>query len=326
MARKAASPVIQMTRKPTTKARDAKARANKPRTSSPSYVLPTAPAVGTGQRRAQQQARRRRQTAKQVRRFESLLANVHLPSMQGVSLHLPLALRKWHASKVVSLLLLTLAVALITWVHTDDRWFVYREMVTFQNLTYLDAEQLYDVIEVEGWNTFWLSPSAIRDRLVALPTVADAQVQIRLPHRVLITVTEEAPIAQWITQQGNFWLLADGTALTALDERYANLPRIVDPQRDARSFAPSTELQMNLEVLRSAQALLNLMPDVGNLTYNQGLGLNFHMPGSSTWVYWGDGQRMETKYNNLLAIQNLLLKESRAASIIDVRFEKTLVK
>ena len=331
MAHVAASPVRAMTRKPTTKAQATKAqapkiRASKPRTPSTSYVLPTAPPVATAQRRAHQQARRRRQTAKQLRRFESLLANVHLPKLQGVTWRMPVGLRKWHASKIISLLLLTLAVAFISWVHTDARWFVYREMVTFQNLTYLDPDQLYAEIEVEGWNTFWLSPSAIRAQLVALPTVADAQVQVRLPNQLRITVTEEVPVAQWITQQGNFWLLADGTALPAIDERHAALPRIIDPQRDARSFAATDTLQMNHEVLHSAQALLQLLPDIGNLTYNQGYGLNFHLPGSSTWVYWGDGQRMQTKYNNLLAIQQLLRAEERAASIIDIRFEKTLVK
>lgn len=326
MARMAASPGIHMTRRATTKAQAAKTRPAKRQPPATSYVLPKAPTVGAPQRRAQQQARRRRQTARQFRRFESLLSNVQLPSVKLNRLALPLPLGRWQSSKVVSLLLLICAVAVILWIHTDDRWFVYRETVTFENLTYLDAEQLYAVVEIDGWNLFWLSPRAIREQLLTLPTVAEAQVSIRLPHHVTIAVTEAVPIAQWITQQGNLWLLADGTALPALDERYASLPRIIDPQRDARSFTIDGELRMDSEVLRSALSLLELMPDVGNLTYNTGYGLNFHMPGSSTWVYWGDGQRMQEKYTNLQAIQTMLRNEARAANIIDVRFEKTLVK
>jgi len=326
MARIAASPGIRMTRRSTTKAQEGKASAAKRRSPATAYVLPKAPTVGAAQRRAQQQARRRRQTARQVRRFESLLSNVQLPKVQLDKLTLPTVMGHWHPSKVLSLFLVTCVAMTILWVHTDARWFVYRETVSFENLTYLDADQLYDAVGIDGWNIFWLSPRAIRDQLLALPTVAEAEVSLRLPHHITIAVTEAAPIAQWITQQGNFWLLADGTALPALDERYASLPRIIDPQRDAHSFTSDGALRMDSEVLRSALSLLELMPDVGNLTYNAGYGLNFHMPGSSTWVYWGDGQRMEEKYTNLQAIQTMLRQEARAANIIDVRFDKTLVK
>ncbi|HRW04690.1 MAG TPA: FtsQ-type POTRA domain-containing protein [Caldilineaceae bacterium] len=292
----------------------------------PSLVLPTPQRVNASQQQAQQQARRRRRTARQVRRFESVVAHVPGAALADYDWRARVGQMKWRPSHLLSLCLFVLAFGGIGWVHYDEQWYVYREYVTFHNTTHQTADELYELIEVDGWNIFWLSASAIRDRLVALPTIADAQVQITPPHWITIDITETEPVALWITQDGDFWLLPDGTALARTDERYDQLPRIIDHLREASALGDMQQQEIDPDVLSSALALLQRVPAIENLYYNAGYGLNFHMPGSTTWVYWGDGNNADQKYQNLLTIAQDLRTQQQAAEIVDVRFEKPVIK
>lgn len=293
----------------------------------PSLVLPTASPVSSVQRRAQQQARRRRQTARRARRFESIVSRVQMPRSAVQRVALPsLRLGNWHPSRIVSLLLLLAAFGAIGWVHYDLEWYVYREHVIFHHLTYHEPDELYPLLEVEGWNVFWLSPGHIRERLIALPTIADAQVNIRPPHWVTIEIQEAVPVARWATQDEELWLLPDGTALARTDERYDTLPQIIDNERDASLWGDPTRQRMDPNVLQSALALVDLLPGIENLYFHTEYGLNFHMPGSDTWVYWGDGSNMEQKYDNLQAVRAMLQNDPQPVSVVDIRSERPVLK
>lgn len=312
--------------------RSAKAPARSSRTRQSSLLLSTTAQLRGDeqnvQQDAQRRARRRRQAVRQLRQVEATMKRVQLPQLLNVRLALPagLGLSQWQPSKVASLLLLVGVVALFTWIHSDEQWFVYRENVTFQQLTYVDADELYQQIAIDSWNIFWLSPSAIRERLTALPTVADAQVTVQLPNQVTVDIQEEQPVALWVTQEGNWWLLPDGTALPEPEQLKATLLQIIDPQREAKAWGDATGAKIDADVLQSALKLTNYLPEVSQIYFNQGYGLNFHLPGSNTWVYWGDGLEMEKKYRNVAAVQDYLRTANTQPEIIDLRFEKPVLK
>ncbi len=331
-----------------TKAQPTKASAAKPRLGK---AQPTKPAPSTQRRSgqsslllantaqlrgnerapqqdAQRKARRRRQAVRQFRQVEAVLGRVQLPKLDKLRLQWPtqLALSNWQASKLISLALLIGIVSLIVWIHNDPQWFVYREDVTFNQLTYLNGDELYAQSGLDSWNIFWLSPSSIRDRLIALPKVADAQVTLQLPRQVVVDIQEEQPVALWVTQEGNFWLLPDGTALPAPAEDTTALLQIIDPQRDARIWGDPTQINMDAATLQSTLAVANYLPTIDQIYFNKGLGLNFHLPGSNIWVYWGDGQQMERKYANILAVERHLRTAETQPNIIDVRFDKPVLK
>lgn len=293
----------------------------------PSLVLPTVSQVPAGQRRAQEQARRRRQTARQMRRFESAVSRVQMPRLGAEQVALPtIAWGKWHPSRIISFLLVLLTIGAIGWVHYDLEWYVYREYVTFNNLTYHEPDALYSLLDVDGWNIFWITPARVRKQLVALPTIADAEVVVRPPHWITINVQEAVPIARWVTQEGDFWLLPDGTALARMDERYDTLPQIIDNEREASLWGDRAQQRMDPAILRSALALRQILPDVENLYFHHEIGLNFHMPGSDTWVYWGDGSNIEEKYSNLQAVRDLLRKEEQAVAVVDLRSTRPVLR
>ena len=80
------------------------------------------------------------------------------------------------------------------------------------------------------------------------------------------------------------------------------------------------------EVLRSAQALVNRLPGITTLRYNAIVGLNFQLPGTGYWVYWGDDAEVEKKLGNLAAAETLLRSGRTDGVVIDVRFDRPYIK
>lgn len=240
----------------------------------------------------------------------------------------------WHPSKLLSALLLVLAAAGIGWLHGDERWFVYREDVRFDGLTYLNADALYDYSAVEGTNTLWVRNGAVRAQLIEHPYVAEATVHAGLPSMeavrpdgttpvgrtaLAVTVEEIAPVALWQTDDGPLWLLDDGTALEPIGPSPAGLLTIVDGTREARTLGEPT-LRIRPNVLHSAQVLHAAMPAVQAIRYSGRVGLNFALPNNGGWIYWGNGEHAERKLANLDAMQQMIRDQGAQPQVLDLRY------
>jgi cell division septal protein FtsQ len=223
-------------------------------------------------------------------------------------------------------LLLIFVVGSLVHLHGDLGWFVYREHVTIGGVTYLQADALYQASGVESWNIFWLSSRQIRDRLLALPQVQATSVEIRLPNQVSIYVQEQQPVALWVTNAETLWLMANGAALPMHGQRYAALPQIVDPQQDAQAVSMAPQPAMEQTILNAALALLQKRPEIEQLRFNRDYGLNFNLPNTLTWVYWGDGRDLEVKFAHLDAALALIQSGQAKPQVIDVRYERPYIR
>ncbi|MCB0045229.1 MAG: FtsQ-type POTRA domain-containing protein [Caldilineaceae bacterium] len=288
-------------------------------------------------------ARRKRQRARRMRRMEAVLpGNVRVERIALPRIRRPafspgawtgnvrqLAGSGWHWSKLFSLLLFAVAAAAVFRLHWDARWFVSDESIEFVNLGYLERADLAPELSIRDWSIFWLQPDDVREQIMRHPYVADAGVRIRLPNQVTVTVEEVQPTALWVTREGTLWLLDDGTALTMrsrsdaaggeerTDAEGKPLPQIIDVNRDAQTPGKSA---IDPEVLDSALTLLAALPQLQELRFNQGVGLNFALPDGKTYVYWGDGHDIDAKLANLDAGQQLLSRGEAAGTVIDVRY------
>jgi hypothetical protein len=110
------------------------------------------------------------------------------------------------------------------------------------------------------------------------------------------------------------------------NQQFAALPQIIDPEREAQAVTQSTRPAMDTDVLASALALLQKLPAIPQLRFNGEYGLNFNLPNSLTWVYWGDGHNLETKFTNLAAAQALIQQGQVSPEIIDVRYERPYIR
>ncbi len=84
-----------------------------------------------------------------------------------------------------------------------------------------------------GW-----SQIGIRQQVMEHPYVADAKIAIHWPGRVVVSVQEASPVAVWVTDGGELWLLPDGTALGSRAATNPDLVRIIDGPQSARSPYP----------------------------------------------------------------------------------------
>ena len=326
------------------------------RTKSAPKVEPNRPQGSQEGKRKRQQAKRKRQfdsvmaDFKERTNIESLEPLVRVPTTILGS--------GWHASKITSLLLLFLAASTILLIFTEPRFFVYADDVTFQNLNYLYPEELYPDLEIDGWSIFWIRPDKVREAVIEHSYVADAAVSVRFPSQVTISVKEEEPAALWVTDVGQHWVLEDGTTLPVRTDTKSNLVQILDGQQDAaladagESFLQNTSVRAALsvepssnepvvigaenlaataasktesqrtidgEILQSALQLAERYPELNQITYNRGFGLNFMLPERSEWIYWGDGNDFTQKLENMAAIHHAIAKNQVSASIIDLR-------
>ena len=226
----------------------------------------------------------------------------------------------WQVSKILSLLALIAVGYGLFWIHTDDRFFIYEEDVYFQQLSYLQPDELFDVADVKGWNIFWLRSDHVRDVLMGHPYVADAQVSLSLPGTLVAEVSEVKPTALWMTDEGPRWLLRDGTALAVRDDSGNDLLQILDGPSDASAIGAAPGTAIDSGILQSALRLAERFPALESLTYSREIGLNFPLADSHYWIYWGDGQDVERKLINLDAAQQVLQSGEVTAQVIDLRF------
>lgn len=279
-------------------------------------------------------ARRKRGITRRMRRFEGVLAQMPVvqinwgDTLKGVQAPDFLLPTPWYFSKALSLLLLLAALASISALHLQDPWFVYEEDVQFDGLVRLDRAELYPQLDVEGLNIFWVDAQVLRRTLTEHSWIDEAQVDVSLPAGVVVHVAETKPVAIWQTNNGAYWLAADGTARPVAEDEgplveAAALPEIVDSLQEARVVRASGPLCIDPAILDSALALMQALPELDNsVRYNRSVGLNFALSQPTVWVYWGDGFDMEAKLENLAATRDVVRGSEDAAQILDVRFVK----
>lgn len=273
---------------------------------------------------------RRRRQAQKRRKFSAAIRSIEAVGLPIRRLWPDLHWSLWRSglpgfsglvpSKALSFLLLLLVVAALYWMQASESFFVYREDMRFEGTQYLTDEELFAVCDVESWSIFWLEPEKIRAQVTNHPYVADAHVQIHWPAQITIAIQEVRPVALWATEQQEYWLLEDGTALAPKEAVAQPIVRVIDPSAAARIENIHNDLQINDKILTAAIALSDRLLIVKEFWYNSDYGLNFSLPSTliaqyepgsypfgppgiqtRAWVYWGDGRKFDKKWTALQA-------------------------
>jgi cell division septal protein FtsQ len=83
--------------------------------------------------------------------------------------------------------------------------------------------------------SFTASAARARERLLKLPAVRDARVDIRIPDRALVVLTERVPIARWVSGATEWFVDAEGVLFSSLDPRGAPDVRVTDEQKQRQA-------------------------------------------------------------------------------------------
>jgi cell division septal protein FtsQ len=83
--------------------------------------------------------------------------------------------------------------------------------------------------------SFTASAARARERLLKLPAVRDARVDIRIPDRALVVLTERVPVARWVSGATEWFVDAEGVLFSSLDPRGAPDVRVTDEQKQRQA-------------------------------------------------------------------------------------------
>jgi hypothetical protein len=107
--------------------------------------------------------------------------------------------------------------------------------VAIEGAHHVTVDSVVAASELLGAQSFTASSARARDRLVKLPAVRDARVEIRIPDHARVILSERVAIARWVSGSGSgsseWFVDADGVLFTSLDPRGAPDVRVTDEQK-----------------------------------------------------------------------------------------------
>jgi hypothetical protein len=178
-------------------------------------------------------------------------------------------------ARALGVLLVVATGAGIYWLISADRFRLDPAHVRISGLVYTNEEQLRAAIGLDGTtrpNVFRLKPAQMAETLRGLPSVASADVDVKLPGELEVTVHERAPLLIWRTQAGPFLVDSTGTLLAQAPPD-SSLPAVDDQRATARQLAAGDRLD-DVD-LATARLLLTITPaDVGSPSTATGVYVN----------------------------------------------------
>ncbi len=248
------------------------------------------------------------------RRSQRRLGTQYHSSARSIRLTLAPVVGPWQAygsRLAAALVLVALGWAAYT-VFASSDFYVYGAEV--QGNAVVTPEEVYAASQLDGTSVFWVDADATAKKVGALPNVKSAQVAVRLPAHVTITIEERTPELMWQTGNARWWIDAEGTVVPPRGDLSSPLT-IIDT--DAQPVSAGQRLDPS--IMAAARSLRRLLPELPEMHYSRATGISFTT--REGWpVHLGDGQNMDAKLTILVALRKDLLARNVAPEFIDVRF------
>jgi cell division septal protein FtsQ len=198
--------------------------------------------------------------------------------------------------------------------------------VAIEGAHHVAVDSVVAATELVGAQAFTASAARARDRLVHLPGVRDALVEIRIPDHARILLSERVAIARWIS--GSEWFVdAEGVLFSSLDPRAAPDIRVTDEQKPRQA---GDRLDPALVDAASKLARLgpqDLRPDATSprvVLASGATGLVLRVGAGAGWeIRFGGAERIDDK----IALVKRYLRDNpqRKLDYVDVRTPDSIV-
>ena len=175
-----------------------------------------------------------------------------------------------------------------------------------------------------GTPAFSASAARARERVLAMPAVRDAQVEITLPESARITVMERAPIGRWIAGGLEWFVDRDGVLFTSVDPRGAPDLRVADERSGRRAGERLDPALVDAGMTLARLAPSDLRSDAISPRVVLTAGSSGLVVRTATWeIRFGGAERMDEK----IAIAKRFLRENpqRKLDYLDVRTPDSIV-
>ncbi len=182
-------------------------------------------------------------------------------------------------------------------------------------------QQVADAGGVQGHNIFTVDTQGIAERLIALPTVREAQVRSELPDRLVVRVVERQPAAIWQAGDSRFLVDASGfvLAVNPADEVARGLPLVTARDGDAPTIGKPIAPEIVAATLTIARDASTYGVTVLEIDYSPASGLTILTPGgaqttAARQILLGSPARLAEK----LAASGAVIRTEQRWTVLDV--------
>ena len=255
--------------------------------------------------------KKRRRRRSEMRLGVKSIDHKTLPSRPSLSLTPALKLWQTYGARVGGVIVLALLIWGIYGLFTNSIFFVYGADIA-GNVA-VSSREIYEASAIDSQSVFWISSAKVVDRITSLPNIKSASVSILLPASVVIEVVERRPELVWQTGETTWWVDQEGTIVPPKEDVEGML-RIIDDDRQPLEAG----YQIDPSIIKGAQHLRALAPDVSVIRYSRSQGLTVATP--EGWpVYLGDGNEIKAKLVVLTAVLADLKDRNVTPAFIDLR-------
>lgn len=222
------------------------------------------------------------------------------------------ALKFWRVRgpKLVGIALLGLLGWIVYAMFSTPLFFVYGAEI--RGNVAVSSREIYSVSDIESQSIFWIRPAQVVDRILTLPNIKSASVSVALPASVTIEVVERRPELLWQTGETVWWVDQEGTIVPPKGNIDGML-RIIDDDRQPLDVG----YQIDPSIIKGAQSLRILAPDVSVIRYSRSQGLTVATPEGWT-IYLGNGSEIKAKLVVLTAILADLKERNVTPAYVDL--------
>jgi hypothetical protein len=262
--------------------------------------------AGSGRRKATHRSQKKRRLK---RRNE-----IVLPASMGGQVRLP-ALPEIHVG--ARLLSMPLLIVLL--------WLGYQMLtgVTFQvdqpeilGAAFMSEALVRSIAQVDDRPVFSIDPEGIAAQLESYPEIANAEVAVEWPNKVVIQLFERTPVIAWDDGGRKWWLSDDGVAFLEREAMPGMVVIVADEPVLQIQDDPLAQV-IDPVILRCAAELGALLPDAGILRFDLENGLVLEDARGWT-VHFGSNGDMAEKVRVYIRIGEWLHAQALQPSIVSV--------
>ncbi len=176
--------------------------------------------------------------------------------------------------------------------------------------------EIYTASEIHNMSVFWIDPDSIKAKVEALPHVKQADVWVRLPAQVTITVEEHEPELIWQTGEQTWWVDNEGTVVPPRLDQDNDVTRLHIIDSDAQPIQSNDKIDPM--IIESAYIIKQHKPNLEALHYSQSVGL-IYVSAQGWPIYLGNSTNIRAKLRVAEAVQADLVAQTYSPSFIDVR-------
>jgi hypothetical protein len=180
----------------------------------------------------------------------------------------------------------------------------YVTTVSVGGVNYLSREDVFRFAGISNEHIFWVNSQEIEARLEANNNIAEAEVRVGWPPRMVqILVQERAPVMIWEQANDRVWVDVNGLVMFQREDRPDLLRVVYDPSLPEAEVPVTPDTRLPQEVVHGALLLKSQLASIDVLLYHPQKGLGWRDPrGWMAWFGIGDNMAMKARvYESLVA-------------------------